>query len=96
MKAIVLGAALAVASSPALTQSRPFTPRLPCQAVASIVRSNVAVVLSTGPNTYDRYVRDRTACYPSQVLKPAWVVTADTSQCFIGYTCIESERTFGN
>lgn len=93
MKSVVLAAVLILATSPLLAQPRPFTPRLSCQSVASIVQSNVAAVLSTGTNTYDRYVRDRSACEIAQVLKPAWVATADTPQCFIGYTCIDNERS---
>jgi hypothetical protein len=37
-------------------------------------------------------VRDQSACYPLQITRPAWVPSADTEQCFVGYTCREHER----
>ena len=83
---------LSVAATGALAQARPYTPRLSCAAVAAIVYSRGAVVLSTSPTTYDRYVRDRSLCEYTEVLQPAWVFTADNPQCFIGYTCFESDR----
>jgi hypothetical protein len=89
---LALGLSLPLAAAPALAQPRPFTPRTPCVAVAQLVYVRGAIVLSTSPTTYDRYVRDRSFCEISEVLKPAWVWSADNPQCFIGYTCIESDH----
>jgi hypothetical protein len=44
------------------------------------------------PTTYDRYVRDRSFCQISEVLKPAWGNTADNPQCFLGWTCVEEDK----
>ena len=51
-----------------------------------------AVVLQSSPTTYDRYVRARNFCTPSEITRPAFVATANNPQCFIGYTCEEYHR----
>ncbi|NIX75448.1 hypothetical protein [Microvirga terricola] len=52
-----------------------------------MVSSEGAAVLSTGPNTYDRYVSSQNSCQLDQVLEPAWVPTSNTAQCPVGYRC---------
>ncbi len=89
---VALAIAFSVVASAAFAQARPFTPRLSCSEAAAIVMARGGVVLSTGATTYDRYVRDRSFCQISEVLKPAFVATASNPQCFIGYTCVESSR----
>jgi hypothetical protein len=86
---IALGLSLSLSPAGAQPRGRPYTPTLPCKAVAEMVRARGAVVLSTGPTTYDRYVRDRSFCQVSETLEPAWVRASDSGQCFIGYTCRE-------
>ncbi len=86
-----LAAAGMFAAVPALAQSRPDTTRMTCAAASGLVAQRGAAVLSTGPNTFDRYVRSQNFCTPSEVLLPAWVRTADRPSCMIGYTCIESD-----
>lgn len=81
-----------LAAWPAFAQSRANTTQLSCQAARGIVNANGSAVLNTGPNSYDRYVRDQSACYPLQTTRPAWVASADSAQCFVGYTCHERER----
>lgn len=93
MKKIAIVLVLSVTAGSALAQGgRPFTPQMSCQSANSLVRANGALVMNTGPYTYDRYVRDNTACFAGQTTRPAWVPAADQAQCFIGYTCIERER----
>jgi hypothetical protein len=93
MKKLSVVLVLSVVAGPALAQGgRPFTPQLSCQSASGLVAANGAVVMNTGPNTYDRYVRDASACFATQVTRPAWVPAADRAQCFVGYTCIERER----
>jgi len=36
-----------------------------------------AVLLRTGPTTYNRYVRDASFCALQETTRPAWVRTAD-------------------
>lgn len=87
--ALLTAAALAAPTGQALAQSRPYAPGLSCRALAQIVASRGAVVISTSRTTYDRYVANGSFCFPTQVTSPAWVRTADTPNCFIGYTCKE-------
>lgn len=84
MKAVIF--AMLVVSVPALAAGR-STLGLSCQNAAEIVASNGAVVLSTGPGLYDRYVSSSYYCATGETTVPAWVPTRDSRQCFIGYTC---------
>ncbi|MBB3019555.1 hypothetical protein FHR70_002620 [Microvirga lupini] len=71
----------------ALAQSHPLTLRMSCAQAQNLVASQRAVVLNTGPLTYDRYVGSYGFCMAGETLDPAWVPTADTAQCPIGYRC---------
>ncbi|TBN53535.1 hypothetical protein EYR15_10275 [Hansschlegelia quercus] len=72
--------------------ARPFAPAMNCQALTNLIERNGAVVLSTSRTTYDRYVVDRRFCERTEITKPAWIVSSDNDQCFIGYTCKERVR----
>ena len=86
-------ALLVLASSHAGAQGRLQTPAVSCaQAVAVIAREGAAV-LGTGGPTYDRFVRDRSFCEPTESVKRAFVPSRDTPRCFIGYTCYEPGRS---
>ena len=71
-----------------LPQSHPSTLRMSCAQARGIVAAQKAIVLSTGPFTYDRYVGSYGYCERGETIDPAWVPTADTAQCPIGYRCI--------
>ncbi|PVE23557.1 hypothetical protein DC522_15320 [Microvirga sp. KLBC 81] len=79
----------------AFAQSRPQTIGMNCSLAQSLVANRGAVVLSTGQNTFDRYVSSQASCLSGEFTRPAWVPTADTPQCFIGYTCVVSEPDVG-
>jgi hypothetical protein len=79
---------IASTSADAWAQSRPLTTRMSCAQAQGLVASQRSVVLSTGPFTYDRYVGSYGSCAGGETLDPAWVPTADTPQCPIGYRCI--------
>lgn len=95
MKPVLLSAAIVAAgiviAGDALAQSRPYSPRMSCDALADIVARRGAVVISTSPTTYDRFVRNRAFCQPTEVVEPRWVPAADTRTCFVGYSCKEYE-----
>lgn len=74
-------------SSDAWAQSRPLTLGMSCAQAQGLVASRRAIVLNTGPLTYDRYVGSSGLCAVGETLDPAWVPTADTAQCPIGYRC---------
>jgi hypothetical protein len=78
-----------------LAQGRPLTLQMSCTGARQLVASQWAVVLNTGPTTYDRYVAAMTQCVRGDTLDPAWVPTADTPQCSIGYRCVPRTRPAG-
>ncbi len=71
----------------AQAQARPSTTEMPCASVVRLVAARGAVVLSTGPNTYDRYVASGDACDRGQGTEAAFERASDAAQCFIGYRC---------
>jgi opacity protein-like surface antigen len=80
-------AALAVAATAAAAQPRPYAPAMTCQAAAALVTAHGAVVLGTGPYTYERVVVHGGLCPLEETTAPAWHVTADNPRCFVGYRC---------
>lgn len=76
-----------ILSTAASSQNRPLTTSMTCSQVAGRVASQGAIVLSTGPYTYDRYVSGANSCLHGEFPDPAWVPTADNPQCFAGYQC---------
>lgn len=63
-----------------------------CAQAAGLVANRGAVVLRTGPHTYDRYVSARNFCEINEFLLPAWIPTVDAPQCFVGYRCKTGPR----
>jgi hypothetical protein len=79
---------VASTSADAWAQSHPLTLRMSCAQAQGLVASQKGIVLNTGPFTYDRYVGSYGSCAVGENLDPAWVPTADTAQCPIGYRCV--------
>lgn len=73
--------------SDALAQSRPSTLGMSCGQAQAFVRSRGAVVMTTGPHTFDRFVATRQFCTPDEELEPTWARTRDAAQCMVGYRC---------
>jgi hypothetical protein len=81
-------AALAVlAANAALAQPRPSTTAMSCAQAHVLVASRGAIVLSTGPHTYDRFVAHAGFCQYDETTEPAFERAADNPQCFVGYRC---------
>lgn len=87
MKAILACMAIVGLSTGALAQEGASTLNMTCDQARGLVASQGAVVLHTGPTTYDRYVRDASFCAIQQMTRPAWVRTADVAQCPVGGVC---------
>jgi hypothetical protein len=83
---------LCVAATAAVAQSRPSTLSLPCARAAGLVQTQGAIVLGTGGYTYDRFVSGANFCLVGEFTEPAWVPSADTPQCFVGYRCRQRAR----
>ncbi|MCB5173590.1 hypothetical protein [Microvirga lenta] len=73
--------------TPAWSQTRPNTTAMSCAQAAGLVRSQGAIVLNTGPYTYDRFVSGGGFCAVTEGYETAWAPTADNPQCFVGYRC---------
>ncbi len=95
MKVVSAAFILMSMGSGALAQSHPLTLQMSCNGARQLVASQGAAVLNTGPTTYDRYVGRYGQCVLGETLDPAWVPTADTPQCPIGYRCVQRTRPSG-
>ena len=80
-----------------IAYARPDVRTMSCAQASALVRQSGAVVLTTGRYTYDRYVARQAYCDRPYVIRRAWVGTADTNRCNIGYTCEQRvfRRLFG-
>jgi hypothetical protein len=88
-KLLIAAGALAMIASTAQAQSqRPHTQNMLCSDAKALVARRGAVVLYTGEDLYDRYVRDQGFCEREQTIQPARVPTRDWAQCFVGYRCV--------
>jgi hypothetical protein len=83
----LLVAILVLASTAAAVAQRPSTLSMSCRQAQSVVARAGAIVLSTGRNTYDRFVASDRYCLPGEYTYPATAPTNDTRQCPLGYTC---------
>lgn len=83
--AILGSAAFAFVSVlPADAQSRrPDTRTMTCSQVQSMIERNGAVVMTTGRNTFDRFVFTRNSCPHGDVTRNEWVTTKDVSRCLV-------------
>jgi hypothetical protein len=96
MKLWLASVAVLSLGSGALAQSHPLTLQMSCHGARELVGAQGAIVLNTGPTTYDRYVAAGSQCVLGEVTEPAWVPTADTPQCPIGYRCVIRPRPSRN
>jgi hypothetical protein len=87
LKSILFFLSIVGFAAGAVAQSEPSTSDMTCAQAAGLVASQGAVVLRTGPATYDRYVRDARYCAVQEMARPAWVRTADAAQCQVGRVC---------
>ncbi|GJE40001.1 hypothetical protein [Methylobacterium persicinum] len=78
-----------LSAAPALAQGRPSTTAMSCAQASRLVASQGAIVLGTGGPTYDRFVRDRSFCEPTEIARRAFRPTRDNGACLVGYTCYE-------
>ena len=83
---MLTGLALA---GPAGAQARPDITAMSCAAAAGLVERSGTVILTTGPITYGRFVRDSGFCTVEKTTKPAYELTRDQPRCFIGYLCVD-------
>ncbi|MBZ9675696.1 hypothetical protein [Mesorhizobium sp. ES1-1] len=92
---IVLTTAAVLLAATGLADARPDTRKMSCEQLRDLIRRHRAVVVTTGPNTYDRYVRQfGNECDWPEVPMSAYVPTRDGS-CPV-YRCQEPVNNFPN
>ncbi|NDA48284.1 MAG: hypothetical protein EBY21_13640 [Alphaproteobacteria bacterium] len=89
---LLLGLLAPLSCGSALAQSRPLSTSMTCNQARQLVANHGAVVMSTGPSLYDRYVGHQGFCTPTETIMPAYVPTKDQNQCMVGYLCVEVSR----
>ena len=87
MRSITMAFGIMLVATTAMAQSRASTTAMTCGQAQGFLGTRGAAVIGTGGQTYDRFVRDRSFCQPTEVTRVAFVPTRDTPQCFIGYRC---------
>ncbi|WP_320144913.1 hypothetical protein [uncultured Cohaesibacter sp.] len=82
----------AVASgAQASTVDRVDSQKMSTSQLQQLVQDRGEVILTTGPDLFDRYVANGSKCLIGETTKRAYVPTADSSSAFIGYTCETSD-----
>ncbi len=89
MKKIALTlSALAIVSTASFAQAALIsTTDITADQAKALVQDKGAIVLSTAPGIYDRYVANGSFCATNEDAKSAFVATSDSSHSKIGYTC---------
>jgi len=87
MKRLVVFAIVLAAPAPVGAQVQFDGRSVPCRQLAAVVQSRGAVVISTGPSAYDRYVSGSQFCVRPETAVPVWISTPDVAQCPVGYVC---------
>ena len=78
---------LVILAGTSLSDARPSTTTMSCgQAAATVARAG-AMVLTTGPGTYERFVASGAQCLPGEFTEAAQAPTLDSPYCTVGYVC---------
>ena len=89
MRTVLFSLPLVLVASAALAQDMPNSRELTCAAASALVQERGQVVMSTGPNTFQRIVSGPGYCDAQHSATPLWIPSADQSQCLVGYYCRE-------
>ena len=79
---------LSLAPSATALAQRQSTRTMTCAAARNLVVTRGAIVLSTGPDLYDRYVSNQGACAAGQIERPSFAPTLDNPACALGSVCV--------
>ncbi|MEZ5872718.1 MAG: hypothetical protein R3D32_12940 [Nitratireductor sp.] len=69
--------------------ARPDTRNYHCAEVQAAIKQARAILMTTGPHTYDRIVAGQGQCGPTQRAFRKYAPTLDNPKCWVGYYCIE-------
>jgi hypothetical protein len=97
MKGFIAVLALCVLSTSALAQSsRPQLSSMTCGAASSLIKNRGAVVVDTGPNTFERLVASEGFCQRGETAIPYFTPTRDNRTCMAGYECRDIQEWIPN
>jgi hypothetical protein len=89
---LVIATAIFVATAfSSVSQARPDTRQMSCGQARDLVRHRGVVVLTTGGQTYDRFVSHGGYCAYGEYPERAFVRTRNRQECFIGYICADRQ-----
>ncbi|WP_417671126.1 hypothetical protein [Roseibium sp.] len=90
---VVLSCAAAALVSEADAQARPDTRKMTCAQAQALVKQRGEVVMTTGANTFERFISSARYCYSRTPLTvPSYAPTKDNKQCPVGKRCRQSRR----
>lgn len=92
IRAAVVAVVAASVGSSAQAQEGQNLRKMPCSEAQALVKTKGAAVLHSGPNIFNRYVKDAAFCAEDMVLKPAWAKTQNVQACFVGYICTDNNN----
>ncbi len=75
--------------APVAAAARPDTRSMTCAQAQNFVRQRGAVVMTTGPHTYQRFVTHWRYCDSWEKLFPEMAPTRDNPKCIVAYRCDE-------
>jgi len=89
-----LSVAILLAVSSVSQAARIDVRTLTCQQAVSLVQTQGAIVFTLTDRTYDRIVRNRFLCGPSEYAEDVFTGTSDTPRCKIGKRCLPGQGPF--
>ncbi|CAN7557269.1 hypothetical protein [Mesorhizobium caraganae] len=95
LRPIVCCSVAIVIAAANFADARPDTRKMTCAQTQALIQSQHAAVLSTGPNTYDRYVRQFGNECDAPSLPMVEYVPASDGQCMV-YRCEEASPMVPN
>ncbi|PVB60263.1 hypothetical protein DCO57_18090 [Labrenzia sp. 011] len=64
-----------------------------CTQAQALVKQRGAVVMSTGPTTYETFVADARYCVPrANSVRARFAPTKDDAKCPVGYRCYQNRN----
>ncbi len=87
-------AVLVLLASTGAAVARPSTLNMNCRQAQSLVAQSGAIVMSTGPHTYDRFVAYPGYCMAAEYAYVGTAPTRDSGACQVGYVCRHAPPLF--
>ena len=96
MSKLVLSALAVTLTATSIAAARPNTTTMTCAQAAATVSRAGAITLSTGKNTYERYVASISHCMPRQTTEAGIAPTRDNPRCQVGLLCRRPDWHMGD